>query len=630
MQRKGNAMTAVYSQQALRQLTQLATDVVRLCHGQRALLRCGDVTLAQSDGDCGAEYTVAVQPFGVGNNSFELLLLDDSPRELTATEVGSFHALCEVLRRQLEAHEPSVPSDHAVWVKDHVAVALDYVTDAFVLVRTDWTIQHVNTTLERWMHVPRAQIVGRLIWDVFPQVVGTPFEVETRAAMGSALPRVFELRSEQSDRWYQSRVFPCSEGLAILTSDVTDRKHEDSSRVERERRSQLSERLESLGSLAGGIAHDFNNILGAILGHVGLLSDHAPPGSAGRESIEQIGIAGRRARDLVQQILAYARATTREVVRQPIRPMVEEAVALLRPTLPSNARLHIALSKSNLITTLDFSEVQQIVANLGTNASHALNGAVGSVAIQLRRVRLADDQITNIGQLTAGVYVELAVSDSGSGMQRETLRHLFEPFFTTKRRGQGTGLGLHVVSGIVTAHHGAIVVQSEPGTGSSFRVYLPAADRADEIPVVIPSATTRRGHQERVAYLDDDEVVRLMVQRVLEHHGFSVTSYADPAHLLKAIMDQPDRIDLLVTDYSMPSMNGVQVARAARSLRADLPIIIATGYVSDELRTAAQTLGHTEVLNKELCFEQLAERAWQALHRVSGPDLGAASDHVGA
>ncbi|MCR5868158.1 ATP-binding protein [Aquincola sp. J276] len=611
-------MTAVYSPSTLRQLEQLASDVVHLCDGKHAIVRCGDVVIAQY-GSNSAEAVVAVQPFGVGNNSFELILFDDAPRDLTATQVGSFHALSAVLRRQLEVLEPSIPSEEDLWIKDHVAVALDYVTDAFVLVRTDWTIQHVNTTLERLARVPRGQVLGRLFWEVFPQVVGTPFETEARAAMGSALPRVVDLHSEQTDRWYQSRVFPCSAGLAILTTDVTERRREESARVERERRSQLSGRLESLGSLAGGIAHDFNNILGAILGHVGLLSDQVPPGYPGRESIEQIGVAGRRARDLVQQILAYARAATREVIRRPIRPMVEEAVALLRPTLPSNARLHIALSRRNMITTLEPSEVQQLVANLGTNGGHALNGAEGDVSIRLRPVRIDEQASASIGRLSAGAYVELSVSDTGTGMQHETLQHLFEPFFTTKRRGQGTGLGLHVVSGIVTAHKGAIVVQSKPGVGSIFRVYLPAADRADNVPVEIPTARARLGQMERVAYLDDDDVVRLMVQRVLEHHGYAVTAYADPARLLRSLKEQPGSVDLLVTDYSMPAMNGLEVAYAARTLRSDLPIIIATGHAPDELRAAVQALGHTDVLNKEQCFEQLGARVWQALHRAEVP-----------
>jgi CheY-like chemotaxis protein len=198
-------------------------------------------------------------------------------------------------------------------------------------------------------------------------------------------------------------------------------------------------------------------------------------------------------------------------------------------------------------------------------------------------------------------------------MNPETMERLFEPFFTTKRRGQGTGLGLHVVNGIVTAHGGAIVVKSEPGGGSAFHIYVPGTilEHAETAPVPTGLGMPMRG--ERVAYVDDDEVVRLMVQRVLERQGFDVTVFADPDQLVEAAQAHPEFFDLLVTDYSMPGRNGLEVARAVRRVRPDIPIIIATGYVPDGLRAEVERMGNAEILNKEHTFEELGERASRAV-----------------
>jgi signal transduction histidine kinase/CheY-like chemotaxis protein len=606
-------MATGHTRNTIEQLEQLASDVVRLCHGRQAVLTCGSVIVAQWEGEPGPRFVIAVQPFGVAANAYELKLLDDAPRELTAEEVGSFQALTEAFRRHLTFLEPASTSAGHVWVKDHVAVAVDYVTDSFILLFRDWTIQHVNSQFERMVDQPRTSIVGRNLWEAFPQIVGTAFEEQMRAAMAGTVPRVFEERSEQSNRWYQSRAFPCQDGLAILTIDITDRKNDELARAEMERKTLQSQRMESLGTLSGGIAHDFNNILGAILGHVGLLVEKIPRESPARESVEQIGIAGRRARDLVQQILAFARATTREFVHQPIRPLIEEGLQLLRSILPVSVELEIALSEEPLATTLNSMEVQQLLMNLGTNAAHSLQSRPGRITIQLGRVSIATSLKSNVGQLLPGDYAEIVVSDTGVGMNPETMERLFEPFFTTKRRGQGTGLGLHVVNGIVTAHGGAIVVKSEPGGGSAFHIYVPGTilEHAETAPVPTGLGMPMRG--ERVAYVDDDEVVRLMVQRVLERQGFDVTVFADPDQLVEAAQAHPEFFDLLVTDYSMPGRNGLEVARAVRRVRPDIPIIIATGYVPDGLRAEVERMGNAEILNKEHTFEELGERASRAV-----------------
>jgi PAS domain S-box-containing protein len=606
-------MVTQFTGTAAEQLEQLASDVVRLCHGKQAVLQCGRTVVARWGDEPGPTFVIAAQPFGAGSEAYELRLLDSAPRNLTPAEAGSFEALTEAIRRQLEFLGRQQDETNEAWIKYHVAVAVDYVTDSFVLLRSDWSIQHVNSQFERMVDLSKSDVVGRSLWEVLPQMLGTPFETEIRASMDGNLPRVFEQRSDVSDRWFQSRAFPCKDGLAILTIDITERKKEEAARAEFERRTVQAQRMESLGTLAGGIAHDFNNILGAILGHVGLLDAQLQPGSLGRESVEQIGIASRRARDLVQQILTFARAVTRELVSQPIRPMIEEAILLLRSTLPSATRINLVFADEPLVSTLNTTEVQQLVVNLGTNASHALQEGAGEINFHVGSVSIASPTKVRVGELAPGKYVELVVSDTGAGIKEATLSRLFEPFFTTKRRGEGTGLGLHVVRGIAAAHGGAIAVESQLGKGSVFRIYLPASEHADATAVTSMPRTQLLGRGERVVYVDDDEVVRLMVQRVLEHQGFTVTAFANPHHLIEAVGAHPHGFDLLVTDYSMPGMNGLDVARSVRSVRPDIPVIIATGYVAEDLRREVDALGRAEILNKEQTFEEIGVRAARAL-----------------
>lgn len=557
---------------------------------------------------------IAKQPFNAGAQTYELNLLDEQPRELTDRECAAFQGLTEAFQREL-GQSPAVisPQAEAGWVKDHVAAALDYVTDAFILVLGDWTIQHVNTQFERFVKRPRAEILGRSLWEAFPEIIGTKFETEARAAMAGTVPRVYEAFAEALGRWFESRAFPCKDGLAILTIDTTERRSDAVARARIEQKLLQAQKMESLGTLAGGIAHDFNNVLAAILGHVGLMRDALPPQSGALKHLNQIRIAGERARELVNQILTYSRVTTREFVRQPVRPFIEESLRLLRSTLPASVQLRETLTDEPLAATVGPTEMQQLVMNLCTNAWHALPPEGGSIHVELRSVEVEATIVGDAGKVAPGLHAEIIVTDTGRGMTEGTRARLFEPFFTTKPRGHGTGLGLHVLNGIVSAHGGAIVVKSEVGLGSRFAVYLPATrtNEAEQAPATRKEEP--RGHGERVASVDDDEVVRLMVQLVLERAGFSVTSYSDPLTLLEAIQLDPDCLDLLVTDYSMPSMNGLEVARAVRTVCPDTPIIIATGFASDELKAAIEGLGHAEILKKERTFEELGERAVRAV-----------------
>jgi signal transduction histidine kinase len=592
----------------------LLADVGRRCNAQEVVLSCGTAVLGRWEAAPGPRFLVAGYEFGVGADAFELRVLDHGPRQLQPAELGALCAGLAELKGRLEALVPAAEQAEIRRVEEHVSLVVDYVAEGFLLLCSDWTIDHVNTQFERDVGRPRAELMGRCLWDEFPLLRGTLFEAEVRTAMEGTVPRVFEEFEPRRGRWSQWRAYPCERGLAVLSMDITERKTDELARTSIEQKLEQVQRMEALGTLASGIAHDFNNILGAILGHVGLLREQVPAHSPARESVEQIGVAGARARDLVHRILAFSRESAREYVRQPLGPLVEESLALMRATLPAAVRLDDRLAGMPLSTTLNPSEVHQVVMNLCTNAWHALGGEPGRIEVGLDGVVLEEARPARVGVLVPGHrYAVLTVRDDGSGMSTETLERLFEPFFTTKPRGKGTGLGLHVLQSIVTAHGGAVGVDSAPGVGTAFTVYLPADESREVGPAPEPADLTTPGRGERVAYVDDDEVVLLMVERLLDRAGFTVTVYASPEAMLEAVSSGTACFDLLITDDSMPGMTGLDLAREVRVLCPGQPVVVSSGFVSEELRAAAHAAGVRHVLHKENSYEELPSLAARAL-----------------
>jgi len=390
-------------------------------------------------------------------------------------------------------------------------------------------------------------------------------------------------------------------------------------RTDRERRSleaQLreSQRIESIGTLAGGIAHDFNNILAAILGNVALARDDVGPDHPAQASLEQIRKASSRARDLVQQILAFGRRQPHSLVAQPLQPLVEETVALLRSTLPASVTLDCAVTAEPLNAEADATQIQQVLMNLCTNAWHALQGRPGRIEIGLEPHTVTAPAARGGKALAAGRYARLWVRDTGIGMDAATEARIFEPFFTTKPTDQGTGLGLSVVHGIVTAHQGAIRVDSAPGQGTTVNLYLPITDRE---PVTLPQATliSAQGAGQHVLYVDDDEVIVVMVERLLTQAGYRVSVFRDGRAAVAAVQAAPDAFDVVVTDYNMPDFTGMDVARAVAAIRPGLPVVISSGYISEDLQAQARAAGVRHLLQKQNSLEELA----LLVRRLVGP-----------
>jgi signal transduction histidine kinase/ActR/RegA family two-component response regulator len=390
--------------------------------------------------------------------------------------------------------------------------------------------------------------------------------------------------------------------------DVSERHRAEAERQLLERHLREAQKMESIGTLAGGIAHDFNNILAAILGNLAMARADLAAEHPAQPLLQQIQQAGHRARSLVQQILTFSRQQHSEPRPVLLQPVLQETVSLLRATLPAGVRLDLRLEAEPLGVLGDATQLQQVLMNLGTNAWHALPQAGGHIEMGLASVARPPTDLPAWAELAASPEVvagwaHLWVRDDGCGMDAATRLRIFDPFFTTKPVGQGTGLGLSVVHGIVRGHGGVLSVQTAPGAGSCFSVYLPLSAEAGQVCAVPPPALGE-GRGRAVLVVDDDEVMVLMVTRLLERAGWVATGSLSAADAL-AQLHSGLRCDVVVTDYNMPEASGLELTTQLRRQWPTLPVVLSSGYLSDELRHQAQRLGVRALLHKENTLEEL-------------------------
>jgi PAS domain S-box-containing protein len=406
-------------------------------------------------------------------------------------------------------------------------------------------------------------------------------------------------------------------------TDITDLKQAEEQQRELEGQLRESQKMEAIGTLAGGVAHDFNNLLAAILGNLVLAREDVGAEHPAQESLAEINRAAIRARQLVQQILTFSRRGAQVMEHQPLLPLVEEALGLMRSLLPAGVRLLTRLSKEPLPALVDATQMQQVLMNLCTNAWQAFAGRSGEVTVALERVALDAAQALQLGALEPGTYARLSVADNGPGMDEVTQRRVFEPFFTTKAPGTGTGLGLAVVHGIVKAHRGAISLTSQPGAGTRFDVYLPlAASAAAPLPdlaVMPPPAPPAAPEGRHVVYIDDYEALVFLVGRLLRKQGYRVSTFESGEAALAWFSQHPrEPVDLLVTDQNMPGMAGVEVVRELRRLRPALRMAIVSGHVSDTLIAEAASAGVDDVLAKQDSMDALGAAIRGLLEPAAG------------
>ena len=371
--------------------------------------------------------------------------------------------------------------------------------------------------------------------------------------------------------------------------------------------------------MAGGIAHDFNNILGAILGNVSLAKQDAGSESLAQMSLNEIDKAGRRARDLVRQILTFSRNEAPH--RQPMKlnELVLENVGLIKVGLPPHVRLTMALDADSPWVLADPTQIGQAVLNLCGNGIQAIGEQKGTVHIELSGLSLDSTQAQSLG-IEPGLHAVLHITDTGCGMDEATVQRIFEPFFTTKEVGKGTGLGLAVVHGVMRTHEGAVEVHSTPGEGSTFKLYFPAmeptaaqtAEAAQALHESTQTSTpnTSAAHQAHpnpgaattpqahVMYVDDDTALAYLIKRALGRRGYQVSTYNDPREAIEALKNPEHQVDLMVTDFNMPGFSGVELLNEVAALRPQLPKALASGYITPQIEAQALAAGALSLIHK--------------------------------
>ncbi len=399
-----------------------------------------------------------------------------------------------------------------------------------------------------------------------------------------------------------------------LFQEILERKKAEEEKARMVAQLLEAQKMEAIGTLAGGIAHDFNNILNIIIGFTELALEDLPDKSRLKTDLEEVYKAGQRGRDLVRQILSFSRNERQKPTQVKPTKLIEEVHTLLRATIPASVEIRTDLDHESGSILVDPNQMHRVLTNLATNAVHAMEEH-GVLTFKVDQVRLPDENALPKTDLRPRPYIRIMVSDTGCGISEETKKRIFEPFFTTKEVGKGSGMGLAVVHGIVSANQGVITVESEPGEGATFLLFFPAVD----LPVEAAAPADRQPlpGTERILVVDDDRAIARMTNRLLSSQGYRVTVSCDSSEALGLFRGTPDAFDLIISDQTMPGLTGLEFAREIHRLRPQIPLILCTGYsskVSEESLTAA---GITSIMMKPFDRQELTGKVRLALEKTN-------------
>jgi PAS domain S-box-containing protein len=489
-----------------------------------------------------------------------------------------------------------------------LATAIAQSAESVVITDRNGIIQYVNPAFERITGHPREEVIGQN-----PRILKSGKQDEAfYQTLWGAISRgetwtghFINKKKDGALFEEEASISPVydSEGAIINFVAV---KRDVTNEVRLEQQVRQAQKLEALGTLAGGIAHDFNNVLGAIMGFSELMQFELPASHPLHKHLDQVLNGAHRARDLVKQILTFCRQSEGERKPVMIGPIIKEALKLLRASLPATIEIREKIAMKNDMVLADPTQIHQIMMNLCTNAGHAMSEKGGVLEVSLTEAHLDSSFVGRHPDMKQGSYLKLSVSDTGHGMDLAVLERIFDPYFTTKDPGEGTGLGLAVVYGIVKSCGGAITVYSEPGEGTTFHIFLPMIEsEVGGVSVSETGAAIPRGH-ERILLVDDEIALTALNQAILKGLGYEITARTSSIEALEAFRAQPDWFDLVITDFTMPHMTGEQMARELLRIRPDIPIILCTGHSERIDKEKAMAVGIREYIMKPVALRDLA------------------------
>jgi len=496
-----------------------------------------------------------------------------------------------------------------------LATIVEQAAEDIMVTDAEGVIQYVNPAFERITGYSKEEAVGQK-----PRILrsglhdGAFYEVMWRS-IGAGTVWTGNITNKRKDGAFfeeAATISPVKDGdgrvigYASIKRDITKR-------LRLEAQLRQAQKMEAIGTLAGGIAHDFNNLLCAMLGYAELAMGAVPEGSKVHRDLTEVLSAGRRASQLIHQILAFSRQTEGAKHPTDLSVVVEDTVRLLRGTLPATIEIREAIASELPPVLGDSVGLQQVLMNICTNAFHAMEEQGGTLAVTLRKATIPAEEMAGYLELYPGGHACLMISDTGHGMDEETRQRIFEPYFTTKPEGKGTGMGLATAHGIVKSHGGTIYVHSEAGRGTLVKIYLPLMEEGEGA-ASDDEAGMPRGNGERILLVDDEQSVLEVNARLLERLGYSVTAFSVPRAAVAFFEADPSSVDLLITDKTMPKMTGFALAASLRARRPGLPVILATGLSSGDTREKMGVAGIQGLLAKPATLHELGKTVHNVLH----------------
>ena len=487
--------------------------------------------------------------------------------------------------------------------------AIEQATEAIIIIGLDKRVQFANPAMAKIIDRPVQDFIGEILnfenINIYSEEIWKNLE-KGRLWKGC----ITGTRKDRTDYSLDMTVTPVRDGSGKISCFLAIGK-DISRELMMEIQLRQSQKMEAIGTLAGGIAHDFNNILSAIMGYTDMAL--AKPGldNSRRHYLEQVFKAGGRAKDLVKQILTFSRQQEQERKPVLIAPIIKEGIKLLRSSLPTTINITQNITDEQIMVLADPTQMHQVLMNLCTNASHAMRESGGVLGIQLFHENVISERTLSPLTLARGIYAKLTVSDTGHGIDATIIDKIFDPFFTSKAPGEGTGLGLSVVYGIIRDHGGAIEVSSEPGMGTTVTCYFPIIETEE----ILQEQTHESipGGSERILFIDDEEALVELGSMMLTSLGYQVTSMTSSLDALKAFRSHPYSFDLVITDMTMPNMRGDHLAMEILKIRPDIPIVLCTGFSEMISEDKAKDLGIRQLIMKPISMNNLASEIRKVL-----------------